>query len=284
MQKRPRHYLPLILALSAIALVQCAPSDHTVILPKQERVISTSLCGDTYLQAFTPAHIAGLSWQSRSALSRATPSQKNLPQFNDSLERLLPYSDALVLFGPGEGFGLTASLPQSHSLTWTESFKGVYENALSISAALNLTPKKAETWYARIQRLEQERQSQQSKSPKILYLTPAGGSAGPGTFVDAVIHLSGGQNINQTSGWHSPNLETLLSYKPDLLLRSFNHNNYHSRGNTQNPVLERHFKDVPVIDIAGKYWPCAGPGLLDAALILQEAIISWQEDTMAHTQ
>jgi len=47
--------------------------------------------------------------------------------------------------------------------------------------------------------------------------------------------------------------------------------------------LNEHFKDVPIVEVDGKYWPCAGPNLLKAAEILQDAIRIWHEtQTQTH--
>jgi len=239
------------------------------------KVVSTSLCGDGYLQTFAPEAIAALSWQSRSPLSLATKEQKHLPQASRSSETVLKWANHFILFGPGESTQIEDHLPQTYELNWTESVKGVYENALALTEAIGVSDKAVRDWYFEITEFSQN--PNPNPMPRILYLTPAGGSAGTDTFVDAVITLAGGQNINTAVGWHNPSIETLLSYKPDIIIKSFMQSNYHSRGHHTSPLLKTHFENTLHVEIAGKYWPCAGPGLLEATKILRESILNWHQ-------
>lgn len=242
-------------------------------------VVSTSLCGDAYVQAFAPEQILALSWQSKSELSMASDVQKALPQIDSQAESVLPYKDALILFGVGEGAALKDRLPFSRALEWTEDFEGVSRNADSLLQSLSLPKADLTNWERRVRDVTQKGAALRSTkaSPKILYLSRAGGSAGPNTFIDAAIHAAGGTNINPVAGWHSPDIETLLTYQPDIILRSFSGGNYHSRSDMISPTLSAFITKRPIIDIDGGYWPCAGPGLLEATEILQSEIIAWAE-------
>lgn len=274
--------LSLVRRLSAclsLCLMGCVGEQDIKAAPAPMGVVSTSLCGDAYLQAFTPEHILALSWQSRSELSMANDAQKKLPQIDSQAERVLPHKEALILFGVGEGRTLKDHLPFTDTLEWTEGFEGVSKNADSILQKLSLPRSGLESWESRVSDLIEKGDALRAAriTPKILYLSRAGGSAGPKTFIDAVIHAAGGENINPVAGWHSPELETLLNYQPDIILRSFSGGNYHSRSDITNPALSAFIAKTSVIDIKGGYWPCAGPGLLDAAEILQTEILTWIE-------
>ena len=268
-----RYYLPVVISVFSLSISACQKPALPVSQSSEPKAVSTSLCGDTYLQAFAPNHIAALSWQSRSPLSKASDAQRLFPQISDSPETVMRWADYFVLFGPGEGQTLKNKLPTSQSLNWTEDFKGIYENALALVGALNLSDAAVKSWYKTVKDLEKT--PVKATRPTFLYLTPAGGSAGKNTFVDSAITLAGGQNINKTAGWHSPALETLLHYKPDIIVQSFANSDYYSRSNTRSPVLDTHFKNIPIIEIDGKHWPCAGPGLLEATMIIKDAIKDW---------
>ncbi len=263
--------------LTSLGLCGCDAVDTEIATQRPTQIASTSLCGDSYLQAFAPQHIAALSWQSRSDLSLATPEQKELPKIDSAPERILSQKDKLVLFGPGEGHELAATLPYSVTLKWAEDFDGVAKNAKLILDTSNLPLDMLLDWEAGVETTRLKGLAiSKTRSPKILYLTPSGGSAGQDTFVDAAIGTAGGTNINQTSGWHSPNVETLIHYNPDIIIMSFTDTNYHSRSQIMSPVIERFLKDKTVITIDGSYWPCAGPYLLDATKIIQGGILDWQ--------
>lgn len=244
-------------------------------LATPQYAVSTSLCGDAYLQYFAPETIKALSWQSRSTLSLATPAHKTLPQIRANAAYVLPHQDKLILFGAGEQATITADLPHTVDLNWTEDFAGVTANAEAILGSLQASKDKLIMWQTRLAAL-QERVDVKKPKPKILYFSRAGGSAGPSTFIDSVITVAGGDNINPVTGWHTPDLETLIQYKPDIILTSFSGGNYHSRSDLHHPVITRLKADKPVIDIHGSYWPCAGPALIEAAEELQDAIQNWQ--------
>jgi len=260
------------------ALIACTEHKDLKRSESPLGVVSTSLCGDSYIQTFAPNHIRALSWQSNSVLSVADKAQKELPQIDSRAENILPFRDSLILFGPGETSPVKNKLPFSSTLKWTETFEGVSENADLLLKALSLPTAPLNEWKDRVRTLKMESETTglENMPPKILYLSRAGGSAGPNTFVDTVIHAAGGDNINPVAGWHTPDFETLLSYDPDIILRSFSGGSYHSRSDIVNPALNDFLSKTTVIDIDGKYWPCAGPGLLDAAEILQKDIQMWQ--------
>lgn len=255
----------------------CAPSSELQSSIEPQKAASTSLCGDTYLQVFAPEHIAALSWQSHSEISLATEAQKSLPQIDGSPEQVFGQNNNLIVFGPGEGLALAPKLSNTVTLNWVENFEGVSENARAILNALDVENENLEIWAERLETVTKHGETlSETSSPSILYLTPSGGSAGPNTFVDGVIDVAGGSNVNPTQGWHSPNIETLIQYNPDIIIMSFTNTDYHSRSHIMTPVIERYLEGKTVITIKGGYWPCAGPYLLDAAEDVQAAIRSWQ--------
>jgi iron complex transport system substrate-binding protein len=271
------------LVLSPLAFIACQANAPTpsAAQGKPQHTVSTSLCGDAYLQYFAPETIKALSWQARSSLSLATEAQKTLPQIRASAEYVLAYQDNLILFGAGESAGVQVSLPHAVELKWTEDFEGVKTNAINLLMALepDMSARSGETlklWEDRLSAIKQTAEAQPGPKPKILYLSRAGGSAGPSTFIDAVITAAGGENINPVAGWHTPDLETLIQYTPDIILTSFSGGDYHSRSDMTHPVLKRLEAGKTVVDINGAFWPCAGPYLVDATEDLQTAILEWQ--------
>jgi len=236
-------------------------------------IASTSLCGDTYLQALAPNHIAALSWQSRSPLSRATETQRRLPQLWDDPEVLLNTNADIILFGSGEGKMGGKLEAQTVSLTWGEDFAALQSNAQAINRALSLPSDITEEWTQRIEALEKRAANREVK-PKILYLSRSGGSAGKGTLVDTAIMAAGGENAVQNFGWFTPDPEEIISYEPDLIITSYFKNGYESVQSiaVRNKVVQRFIAKHPSVEIDGNLWPCAGPGLIEAAELISEAI------------
>lgn len=230
----------------------------------EDSIVSMTLCADGYLHAFPSLEprLAALSWQSRSPLSVTPIHLRHLPQTDTDLERAEFWKSATRITSAG-GTG-------DIDLKWGEDFGSVWENLETLSNALN-APNPTKALQVRLERLRKP-----TTSPKILYLNRSGATAGPGTFVDAVIQIAGGENIVQTSGWQSLDTERLIQFNPDIILTSFSNSSYSSindRSN-QHAALSAKISSVPQFEIPGQFWPCAGPGLVDAAEHLSKAMTS----------
>ena len=272
-QKLQEHRVKLFQGKSAAVLLACFLLPVTSQATSSPTIASTSLCGDTYLQALAPDHIAALSWQSRSPLSLANAEQRQLPQLWDDPEVLLNAEADIILFGSGEGKTGAKLEAQSVTLKWGEDFAALQTNAEAINKALSLPSDISDDWANRIEALS-GRATRRSHKPKILYLSRSGGSAGKGTLVDAAITAAGGVNIAQASGWFTPDPEEIITYEPDLIITSYFKNGYESVQSTalKNKVVQRFIAQHPSVHIEGNLWPCAGPGLIEAAELIADAI------------
>ncbi|MEP3655300.1 MAG: hypothetical protein ABJO36_10430 [Litorimonas sp.] len=217
-------------------------------------IVSTTLCADGYLQAIPEieTRLAALSWQSRSALSRTPLHLQSLPQADDDAERRLTWEKSVQVSSAG-GRG-------DIDLFWGEDFETVWENFALLSSELNVRDPSGD-FKNRLTSVEKP-----SSSPRILYMDRSGATAGPGTFVNAVIEAAGGTNIISHPGWQSPDTETLLGLQPDVILTSFMDSEYAGVNDRtlRHAALTSKILSLPRIDIPGSLWPCAGPGLVDA--------------------
>jgi iron complex transport system substrate-binding protein len=250
---------------AGMVLLACTGRDEPSI--KSDKIGSTSLCADSYLIALAPDRIGALSWQAGGALSTAPRTMTEYPRLWANREVLAQTKMGLVT-GPGDpDFGMA----KATALSWGEDFETVAANAAALSDQfdIDVAPLLAElSDLAVLPRRE--------TPPRILYLSRSGGSAGPGTFVDAVIRAAGGINANATPGWHTPPIERTLGLQPDLIMTSFFGSNYAgiSDRSVRHSALRRFLANHPRIDIPGKLWPCAGPGLIDATRQLNAAIMA----------
>ena len=128
-------------------------------------------------------------------------------------------------------------------------------------------------WSRRIEALSRVAEKRTHK-PKVLYISRSGGSAGKGTLVDAAITAAGGVNIATASGWFTPDPEEIIAYEPDLIIKSYFKNGYESVQSTalRHKVVQRFIAKHPSVEIDGNLWPCAGPGLIEAAELISKAI------------
>ena len=249
-------------ALSAIlSLAGCRAAQSDLA---KNAIVSTTLCADGYVHALPEIEprLAALSWQSRSALSVTPDALKSLPQADDDTERLLRWSDALRISSAG-GRG-------DIDLTWGEDFETVWDNLALLSQKLNVSNPSTDL-RTRLSHIEKP-----ARAPKILYLDRSGATAGPGTFVHAVIEAAGGQNIVQNPGWQSPDTEYLIGLKPDIIVTSFMDSNYAGVNDRtlRHAALASKIESLPQINIPGNLWPCAGPGLIEAAALLNQQMLS----------
>ena len=247
--------------ITAAACGLSACNSPAVDLP-ENAVVSLTLCADSYLHALPEIEprLAALSWQSRSALSVTPEHLKTLPQADADRERSIIWDRATRIS--------TSGGPGDIDLKWGEDFNAVWENLDVLSKALN-TDNPVEILKARLEALPQP-----SNRPRILYLDRSGASAGPGTFVDAVIRSAGADNIVQTPGWQSPDTETLMQFNPDIIMTSFMGSKYAGVNDRtlHHAALAAKINSVPHVDIPGKLWPCAGPGLVTAAETLSKSL------------
>ena len=264
--------LAAVLGTGVLSGFAHAKTDHS------KTVGSTSLCGDSYVLALAPDLARELSWQSRSALSRAGPEQRVRPQLWDDVEVVAASASDVILFGSGEGAFAERLGKESIKLTWGEDFPSVIDNVQALASALGRPDNLTRDITARLTRLN-ARTVKRGTKPKVLYLARSGGSAGTGTLVDAVIKAAGGENALarnglELRGWVSPGPEILLEVKPDLIVTSYFKHGYESvnAAALRNKTLSAYIQSFPSVHIGGALWPCAGPGLIEAAEILADAM------------
>lgn len=243
---------------------------------KQTPLASVSLCADAYLIALAPdeigARITGLSWQAGSALSTLPDTAPPLEPLRNSRELLFGLT-ATPILGPGE----VSARSDAITLEWGEDFETVRRNLARLGAETGLNSDEVAAQIDALNDLPSPR-----TAPKLLYLSRSGGSAGPGTFVDAAITKAGGVNLNTTPGWHTPTLERILAFEPDIILTSFFDSDYAGVSDraVRHGALRRFIAARPRIDIAGKLWPCACPGLITATEQINAGILAWDRKTM----
>lgn len=253
----------------------CLAPLFPIVTVAQERIVSTSLCGDSYvLSMLDSAHVAALSWQSSDPLSNAPQGLHDHPKAWDDAERLLALRPTLVVFGAGEGRIAKPLLDKAGiahvNLTWGESFDDIEKNYKSLNKVLRVPSLQNIPTQTSLH----EADAQEGEKPSILYLSSAGGTAGTGTYIDAAITRAGGANIVKRAGWHTPDPEMIAGLAPDLIITSFFKDGYASvnQAGLRNKILQTKIKTTPSVNIAGKLWPCAGPGLFEATALIETAI------------
>ena len=261
------------LPLAAACLSACGSATE----PVGPGLVSTSLCGDTYTDGL---EVAALSWQSDGPLSaRAHPRRA----WADA-EALVAMRPEVVLLGPGESVREEV-LPDTKvvRLDWAEDVEGVKSNLQKLAAFPGSTrdlglaePDNRSSqpdWTCPPQDKPETPDQVRGCGVSILYLSPAGGTAGPGTYVDEAIRLAGARNLVTTPGWHTPDPEWLVGEDPDVVLLSFR--DAYPSVNTptvRNRAVAAWVAERRTVEVPGSLWPCAGPGLAEAVEMIAEGV------------
>lgn len=250
-----------VFALATLLGLAACTSDQTAL--PENAIVSTTLCADGYVHSLPEIEprVAALSWQSRSNLSQTPDHLRPLPQTSDDPERLIKWKNTVQITAtPGRG---------QINLSWGEDFETVWRNFAKLSAALGVEDP-SEALQIRLRKVEKP-----AEAPRILYLDRSGATAGSGTFVNAVIEAAGGMNIIENPGWQSPDTETLVKLEPDIILTSFMGSDYVGVNDrtSRHAALATKISTLPVINIPGRFWPCAGPGLIEATERLSQGML-----------
>lgn len=105
---------------------------------------------------------------------------------------------------------------------------------------------------------------------RVLYLRPSGGSAGEGTYVDALFTHLGLRNAARelgVRGWGQVALERLLIEPPDVLVLGYfgRSASLHQSAYARHPRVAELLERTPTIALEGDAWGCGGLELLDVA-------------------
>ena len=237
---------------------------------------STSLCADSYLLALVPPErITALSWQAGTPLStvpaQATPglweNRETLAAFGRSHPGAkLLRGPGLGRASPGEGAGLTLGFADDLD-SMADELRRVAEWAgVSADAALREVDAISET-------------ATPKTAPRLLYLSRGGGTTGPDSYVGRAMVRAGGVNVIESGSWQTLTPERILSLQPDIVVTSFFGSDYAGVGDraVRHAALRDYISARPRIDVPGKLWPCAGPGLVEATRIMRDGVRDWAE-------
>ena len=257
------------------------------VLHARDGVVSTSLCADAYvLELAGPGRIAALSWQADHPVSAAPDWARSLPKAWNDAERLYALAPGLTVFGAGEGARTRRMLErtgfETFELSWASGFDGVRANLVALGRHLHRDAE-AEAAIASLDRrlaALSARSAERGVSPRVLYLSASGGTAGEGTYIDAAIAAAGGVNVmaeEGVTGWPAGDPETVLAVEADIVLTSFFTDGYEGLSNraARHSAYRRVLTQGETETIPASDWPCAGPRLIDAAERIADIIDDW---------
>ncbi len=244
------------------------------IIPAGARaqVVSTELCADQMVVAVVGAgRLTALSPQARDPRLSVVAAQDE-----GGAAVLPPAAEAFVLANAkvvvGMAWDKTRALALMERLgariirlDVPDDFAAIAALLRSFAVALGV-PERGESLAADLERRVAALAARQPAQPvRAIYLRPDGGSAGWGTFVDAVLTAAGFENAITAPGWIRLDLETLVMNPPKVIIAAFFDSPGWSRLFSRHPVFRTLWHEVPVIEVPGALMACGAWPLIIAA-------------------
>ena len=244
----------------------CAAIDAT---SRAERIVSMDYCADQYVLKFVSRErILALSPDAQAEFSYMRKAAVGLPTVRPVAEDVLSLAPDLVVRSYGGGANVVSLLQRAHvpvvHIQFPSSIEDVRRTIKRVSHALGasiLGDAVVNDMNMRLARIKRR------QSERMLYLTPSGVTAGPGTLIHHAIEAAGFQNFQTERGWRSIPLEPMAYQGPDVIaFASFGRSRKRLDAWTavRHPVAQRFLTTRPVIALEGAWTSCGGWFLVDA--------------------
>ena len=184
------------------------------------RVMSLDQCSDQYVLALKPDADLWLSPRADDPDAYLRAEARGRPRVRPTLEAALALQPQVVVRYWGGDARLLARLDQGGVRTVTiqdaQDLAGIRANIRAVAAALDAVPQ-GEALAARMERVPPS----PPRGARVLYLTAAGFTAGPGTLIDSLIRRAGFANAADAPGFQPVGLERLILEPPARLVLGF---------------------------------------------------------------
>ena len=238
-----------------------------------QRVVSLDYCADQFVLKLLPeARILAVSPDAVKAFSYMGQSAIGRPTVRPMAEDVLLLQPDLVVRSYGGGSHAVQFFKRAGisvlQLDYADSIADIKTSIRHISRVLGVKQvgmNLVAEMDARLARLSAANNEQ--TRPSLLYITPAGVTAGPGTIIHAMIKAAGMRNFQTSPGWQSLPLERLAYERPDIIATAFYEittNFYDVWSVSRHPLVLKQFQDLPVIAMGGAVTVCGGWFVLDA--------------------
>ena len=232
------------------------------------RIVSLDYCADQYVLGLADrSRILALSPDAAESFSYLRATAAGMPTIRPRAEQVLALRPDLVVRSYGGGPRIRALLERAGvsvlEIQYAPDIAAVRATVRHAAAGLGV-PARGELLIADMDaRLER---AHESSTRTALYLTPAGVSAGSGTFVHHLIEAAGLGNFDDRSGWRSIPLERLAYESPDVYaVAAFGATNHENAWTPfRHPVATERVAAGPALRIEGATTACSGWFLADA--------------------
>ena len=264
------------LAALACLLSACAQvAERGADAPR--RIVSLDYCADQYVLKFADREdILALSPDAGKRFSYMRAAAEGIPTVRPRTADVLALQPDLVVRTYGGGHDIADFMKEPGvpvvQIGFPQSIAEVRGEVLRVGTELG-KPDEAEKLVADMDRRLNALAERSGPQREVLYMTPAGVTAGEGTLVHELFVAAGLRNFQDRPGWNPLPLERLVYDRPDLIAAAFfesKTNHVDNWSAARHPVARAQLRELPVVPLEGAWTSCGGWFLIDAVEALAE--------------
>ena len=264
------------LAALACLLSACAQvAERGADAPR--RIVSLDYCADQYVLKFADREdILALSPDAGKRFSYMRAAAEGIPTVRPRTADVLALQPDLVVRTYGGGHDIADFMKEPGvpvvQIGFPQSIAEVRDEVLRVGTELG-KPDEAEKLVADMDRRLKALAERSGPQREVLYMTPAGVTAGEGTLVHELFVAADLRNFQDRPGWNPLPLERLAYERPDLIAAAFfesKTNHVDNWSAARHPVARAQLRELPVVPLEGAWTSCGGWFLIDAVEALAE--------------
>ncbi|WP_422356975.1 ABC transporter substrate-binding protein [Qipengyuania flava] len=266
----------ILAALACLLLSACSQvAERGADAPR--RIVSLDYCADQYVLKFADREdILALSPDAGKRFSYMRAAAEGIPTVRPRTADVLALQPDLVVRTYGGGHDIADFMKEPGvpvvQIGFPQSIAEVRDEVLRVGTELG-KPDEAEKLVADMDRRLKALAERSGPQREVLYMTPAGVTAGEGTLVHELFVAAGLENFQDRPGWNPLPLERLAYERPDLIAAAFfesQTNHVDNWSAARHPVARAQLLELPVVPLEGAWTSCGGWFLIDAVEALAE--------------
>ena len=266
----------ILAALACLLLCACSQvAERGADAPR--RIVSLDYCADQYVLKFADREdILALSPDAEKRFSYMRAAAEGIPTVRPRTADVLALQPDLVVRTYGGGHDIADFMKEPGvpvvQIGFPQSIAEVRGEVLRVGTELGKLDE-AEQLVADMDRRLKALAERSGPQREVLYMTPAGVTAGDGTLVHELFVAAGLRNFQDRPGWNPLPLERLAYDRPDLIAAAFfesKTNHVDNWSAARHPVARAQLRELPVVPLEGAWTSCGGWFLIDAVEALAE--------------
>lgn len=268
------------LVVAALALVAVAGPGAAAGRPA--RIVSLNMCTDEMvLRLAAPGQVASVTWLSQDPRNaNMAEAARKVPANHGLAEQVLAFRPDLVVAGATTTRATVALLKGAglrvREFDMPQSIAGMRAQIAAVAELVGEPARGAALLASIDARLAAIGARQPRQRLRAIVLRPNGFTVGRGSLVDEILTLAGLDNVAAELGVESYGqiaLETVALGGIDLLIVNDTPDGPPSLAHEvlHHPLIARLGARVRLVTLPSRLWTCAGPGVVDAIELLEEA-------------